>query len=87
MKGVVFLGDRHLELQEFDDPTPAHGEVVLEIKASGMCGSDLHFYRAKDGPATFGLVSTGPRIGGHEPCGVVAEVGAGVTHLALVTGL
>ena len=42
MKGVVFLGDRHLELQDFDDPTPEPGEVVLEIKASGMCGSDLH---------------------------------------------
>ena len=36
MKGVVFLGDRQLEIQQFDDPIPAAGEVVLEIKASGM---------------------------------------------------
>lgn len=83
MKGIVFLGDRNLELQDFDDPTPGPGEVVLEIKASGMCGSDLHFYRAKDGPATFGLVTDGPTIGGHEPCGIVAAVGAGVDTLAI----
>ena len=42
MRGVVFLGDRQLELMEFPDPTPGEGEVVLEMKASGMCGSDLH---------------------------------------------
>ena len=41
MKGVVFLGDRKLELREFPDPTPGPRDVVLEIKASGMCGSGL----------------------------------------------
>ena len=83
MKGVVFLGDRQLEIRKFDDPTPGPDEVVLELKASGMCGSDLHFYRAKDGPATLGLVIDSPKIGGHEPCGVVAAVGAEVEHLAV----
>ena len=43
MKGIVFPGNRELELMEFPDPVPGSGEVVLEIKASGMCGSDLHF--------------------------------------------
>ena len=42
MKGVVFLGDRKLELREFPDPTPGPRDVIFEIKASGMCGSDLH---------------------------------------------
>ena len=37
MKGVVFLGDRKLELREFPDPTPGPRDVILEIKASGMC--------------------------------------------------
>src|SRR5262249_52178779 len=46
MKGVVFLGDRKLELREFPDPTPGPRDVILAIKASGMCGSDLHTYRA-----------------------------------------
>ena len=41
MKGVVFLGDRKLELKEFPDPTPGPRDVILEIKASGMCGTDL----------------------------------------------
>jgi threonine dehydrogenase-like Zn-dependent dehydrogenase len=56
MKGVVFLGDRKLELREFPDPTPGPRDVILEIKASGMCGSDLHVYRA---PAQPGGAVTG----------------------------
>lgn len=77
---MVFLGNRQLELREFPDPTPGPGEVVLEIKASGMCGSDLKLYRATgDGAAALGLPSTGrPIIAGHEPCGVIAAVGPGV---------
>ncbi|MEM8744532.1 MAG: zinc-binding dehydrogenase [Pseudomonadota bacterium] len=72
MKGVVFTGDRQLELQDFPDPEPSEDDVVIEIKASGMCGSDLHVYRSND-PAIVGQV-----IAGHEPCGVVLERGASV---------
>ncbi len=79
MKGLVFLGNRKLELREFPDPTPGPGEVVLEIKASGMCGSDLKFYRASGGAASLGFTkSAEPNIAGHEPCGVVVAVGPGV---------
>jgi len=49
MRGVVFLGDRELDLMSFPDPTPGAGEVVLEMKASGMCGSDLKQYRRQRG--------------------------------------
>ena len=56
MKGVVFLGDRKLELKEFPDPTPGPRDVILEIKASGMCGTDLHTYRA---PAQLGEAVAG----------------------------
>ena len=82
MRGVVFLGDRKLELREFPDPTPGPGEVVIAIKASGMCGSDLHPYRAAGNAAkALGLGGSGePVIGGHEPCGVVAAVGPGVSE-------
>src|SRR5881409_3973846 len=83
MKGVVFLGDRKLELREFPDPTPGPRDVILEIKASGMCGSDLHNYRASAHPAgavTGGIKRQAGMIAGHEPCGVVAAVGAGVTE-------
>ena len=34
MRGVVFTGDRQLEIRNFPDPTPGPGEVVLQIKAS-----------------------------------------------------
>lgn len=80
MRGVVFTGNRQLELMQFDDPTPGPREVVLEIKASGMCGSDLHRYRAAPGGGVSGGIkrSSTPVIAGHEPCGVVAAVGSGV---------
>ena len=41
MRGVVFSGYRKIEIASFDDPAPGPGEVVVEIKASGMCGTDL----------------------------------------------
>lgn len=73
MKAAYFSGDRKIELDgHTPDPTPGPGEVILAIKASGLCGSDLRSYRAPTGSR--------PRlIGGHEPCGVVAEIGAGVS--------
>src|SRR6185437_14994825 len=49
MRGVSFLGDRELQLLDFPDPTPGPHDVVLEMKASGMCGSDLHQYRRPKG--------------------------------------
>jgi len=80
MKAVVFPGDRKVQVLDFPDPAPGPGEVVLEIKASGMCGSDLKFYRASGGAASLGFkTASGPVIAGHEPCGVVAAVGPGVS--------
>jgi len=88
MKGIVFLGDRRLELRDFPDPTPEAGEVVLEIKASGMCGSDLDLYRAPLGEGLKDLnVGGGPVIAGHEPCGMVAEVGPCVPEAMAVSGM
>jgi threonine dehydrogenase-like Zn-dependent dehydrogenase len=81
MRGVVFTGNRQLEIRDFPDPRPGPGEVVLQIKASGMCGSDLKFYRPAPGEAqrALGLGDLAePIIAGHEPCGVVAAVGQGV---------
>ncbi|MFT5508152.1 MAG: threonine dehydrogenase-like Zn-dependent dehydrogenase [Hyphomicrobiaceae bacterium] len=83
MRGVVFLGDRKLELREFPDPTPGPREVVIEIKASGMCGTDLHQYRAPaspEGSETGGIKRQAGSIAGHEPCGVIAAVGSAVTE-------
>ncbi|HEX2170881.1 MAG TPA: zinc-binding dehydrogenase [Dehalococcoidia bacterium] len=92
MRGVVFLGDRQLELREFPDPTPGPGEVVIEMKASGMCGSDLMAYRPPRGQRAmdrFVKPGSDPNflyIAGHEPCGVVLERGPGVTADQAPTG-
>ena len=83
MLGAVFLGNRKVEVRKFPDPTPGPGEVVIEMKASGMCGSDLKFYRSAPGEAqaALGLGNlSDPFIGGHEPCGVVAARGPGVSE-------
>ena len=76
MRGIVFVGDRNVELMEFPDPTPGPRDVVLEIKASGMCGTDLGAYRR---PADV-AAALEPIVGGHEPCGIVAAVGAAVSE-------
>lgn len=80
MQGIVFTGNRQVEMMNFEDPTPGPGEVVLEIKASGMCGSDLGVYRSPGGgpakAAELGLGGDGQAvIAGHEPCGVVVARG------------
>jgi len=83
MRGAVFLGDRKIEIRRFPDPTPGPGEVVIEMKASGMCGSDLKFYRPAPGTAQAALGLGGaaePFIAGHEPCGIVAARGPGVSE-------
>ncbi|MGD9830581.1 MAG: zinc-binding dehydrogenase [Hyphomicrobiaceae bacterium] len=73
MKGVVFTGNCGLEIRDFPDPTPGDDEVVLEIKGSGMCGTDLHVYRSPDAGGGGGRF-----IAGHEPCGVVVARGRAV---------
>jgi threonine dehydrogenase-like Zn-dependent dehydrogenase len=87
MRGVTFLGERKLQLMEFPDPAPGPHDAVVEIKASGMCGSDLKFYRASGGAASLGLGKvSGPVIAGHEPCGVVAALGSAVDERAARVG-
>ena len=68
MRGVIFEGNRKASIREFPDPKVGPGEAVIQIKASGLCGTDLHRYRGDD-PVTM--------ITGHEPCGVIAELGTG----------
>jgi threonine dehydrogenase-like Zn-dependent dehydrogenase len=74
MRGVVFLGEREIEIRDFPDPAPGPGEVIVEMKASGMCGSDLRPYRAPRERRTPDRLV----VAGHEPCGVVVARGPGV---------
>jgi threonine dehydrogenase-like Zn-dependent dehydrogenase len=72
MKAVLFLGEGKLGVRDQPDPVPGPDEVVIRMKASGMCGSDLsHLHgplRTEDE-----LV-----VEGHEPCGLVELVGDAV---------
>ena len=74
MQGAVFLGDRTMDVRDFPDPTPGPGDVIVAIRASGLCGTDLRYYRGAPG----GPANSGRYVGGHEPAGVVHAVGDGV---------
>jgi D-arabinose 1-dehydrogenase-like Zn-dependent alcohol dehydrogenase len=62
------------EIKKMPDPRPAAGQVLIRVRASGMCASDIHVHHG------FFPLPT-PVIAGHEPVGEIVEVGAGVTNL------
>ena len=82
MKAAVFLGDRQVALKDVEEPIPGFGEVVVAVRASGMCGSDLKYYR---GPSN-DTYASGNIIAGHEPAGVVHAIGPGVPELTASIG-
>jgi L-iditol 2-dehydrogenase len=73
MKALVLEEYNKLVYRDFDEPKPGFGEVLIQVKACGICGSDVH---GMDG-------STGrrqpPIIMGHEASGMIVETGEGVT--------
>lgn len=77
MKGWLFT-DTHIPLKliEKPDPVAVPGEVVVDIKASGLCHSDV---AALEDPGWMALITAAPMIMGHEMSGVISEVGEGVT--------
>lgn len=81
MRGVVLPGDSTVEPVTRDVPEPGHGQVLLAMKASSLCGSDIRaIYRQHlgRGPEAYQGV-----IAGHEPCGQVVAVGPGCRRLAV----
>lgn len=79
MRAAFLPGGRRVDLQEIDDPTPGYGQVVVGMRASTICGSDLRaIYREHlgEGPEAYQDV-----VGGHEPAGRVLEVGEGVNRI------
>ncbi len=77
----TYLGSqvwRHprFEIREYDIPTPGDDEVLLEVKACGICGSDVHMAQAdQDGYIFYPGLTGFPSILGHEFSGVVVEAG------------
>ena len=78
MKGVVFTGDKQLEIREFPEPEPGFSEVLIRMRASGLCGSDFRTFRMSR--AERGDLSKLKAVG-HEPCGEVIQLGPGVRHM------
>lgn len=79
MKAWVFTGGgKKLELQDVRDPVAMPGEVVVDIKATGLCHSDVSALHDPDWAPIFPDL---PVVLGHEGAGVVSEVGDGVTHV------
>jgi alcohol dehydrogenase/L-iditol 2-dehydrogenase len=75
MKAVVKYGQENgmVELREVDIPKIGPNDVLLEVKAAGICGSDIEMWRHH-----FTYKVNTPVIQGHEFCGVIVEVGEGV---------
>ncbi|MHB1018432.1 MAG: alcohol dehydrogenase catalytic domain-containing protein [Coriobacteriia bacterium] len=81
MRAWLFKGTHQpLELAEVPDPTPAPGEVVVDIKATGLCHSDVSALEDPNWIANFPRL---PIVLGHEGAGVVSAVGEGVTNVAV----
>ena len=85
MKAVTFPGDRRVIIQERKIPEPKAGEVLVRMQASGICGSDMHKYRATPEGVSHGDgFSSRPFsniVIGHEPAGIVEKIGEGVQNV------
>lgn len=76
MKGCVLPGNSSIEFREYDIPTPGYGQVLLRVKSSTICGSDIRcIYREHLGKGPEGYQNV---IAGHEPCGQIVEEGPGL---------
>jgi threonine dehydrogenase-like Zn-dependent dehydrogenase len=78
MKAALFYGGTDIRVEEVPEPVPGPDEVLVRVRAAGICGSDLHGYRESAAPGT----SRG-HMRGHELAGEVAALGPGVDGLAL----
>lgn len=76
MLAALLYGQEDLRLEQIPDPTPAAGEVVIQVEAATTCGTDLKVWR-RGGHAK---MLTPPTLFGHEGAGRIVAIGAGVTN-------
>jgi L-iditol 2-dehydrogenase len=77
MRALVFVGPGEMTVMERPDRRPRRGEVLIGVRASGICGSDVHGYLGLTGRRRPGVVM------GHEAAGEVLEIGPDVTGVAV----
>lgn len=76
MLGVTLLGHDEVKFNEFDIPKPGYGQVLVRMKCSTICGSDIRcIYHEHVGKGPEGYQNV---IAGHEPCGQIIEEGPGL---------
>lgn len=73
------VGSRRLEWCEVEDPRPGHGELLIEVRANGVCRTDLHVVEGELPPHRL------PLIPGHQIVGVVRELGEAVEGIDVGT--
>jgi len=70
MRAMIYGGPWKMPLEELEEPKPEKGQVVVEVQAAGICGSDVHGFTGKSGRRTPGIVM------GHEFAGTISDLGA-----------
>ena len=79
MRAALLTAPREVSIVDIAEPVPDAGEVLVRLTAVGVCGSDVHFFHE----GSIGSASAAYPMGlGHEPAGIVAAVGDGVSGLA-----
>ncbi|MDI6829594.1 MAG: alcohol dehydrogenase catalytic domain-containing protein, partial [Armatimonadota bacterium] len=78
MRAAMLYGAGDLRLVSIEKPIPRREEVLVQVKAVGICASDIHYFR--DGRIG-DVVVTEPIILGHEFSGMIVEVGEGVSNV------
>ena len=79
MRAVVVSGVNAFSVEEVPDPVPAGGDVVVEVRASGLCGTDVHLVRGDLTPGSY------PFTPGHEVAGVIVDGGDGAQATSVGT--
>ena len=75
MKALVYTAPRRLEMLDLAEPAPKDGEVLVRVRATGVCGSDLHGFLGRS------KKRVPPLVLGHEFCGEVAAKQAGLSGI------
>jgi len=77
VKAAQFYGGKDIRVETVPDPSPQAGQVLVQVEAAGICGSDLHGYHHQpEKPLS-------PRIGGHELTGQILDTGSGMNDAPL----
>lgn len=77
MKALIYTGEKTMKFTDVDDPRPTAGQALIRVKASGICGSDMHAWAGHDErrPA--------PLILGHEAAGEIVGFGGAVRRVTV----